>query len=800
MVSIPELLLRTLEELLSKDLKRFRWHLQHTQLPDFPPIPKARLESTSSESIVDTMCESYSETGALEMMVHILTKMNQNKLADQLRSSGKSTTSICKGKAADHKRVREKLKSSLKIKHGLIHEEPSLDNPSLYLDDIYTDLYIIKGGTGGVCNEHEVRHIQSMYRVSATTQRAIKHCDIFKARPEDRTDIRKVLTLGIAGVGKTVSVDKFVLDWAEGKANLDIDYIFPLTFRKLNLLSGKYSLMQLLRHLFLDVKYTNTLPFDESKVLFILDGLDESHFPLNFTKNEIVNDVQHQTSLDAIITNLIAGELIPAALVWVTSRPSAISRVPLECFNQITEIQGFSNEQKEEYFRKRISDPHEANKIIAHMKTSQSLHIMCHIPVFCRILATVLHEMLNQQDDQEIPSTLTGMYTRFLIFQNKQTEKKYHEKNNVVLKLGRLAFLQLQKGNVIFYEEDLKASGIDVQEASVYSGICTEMFKLDFEMQEKKCFSFVHLSIQEFLAALYVFYVHRNNSRNPVLRRITEKFKWVVHHTILDLHKSVINEALESKTGRLDLFLRFLLGLSIKSNEKQIKKLLPEMRVCDMNINDTIKHLKEKIRSNLSPERSINLFYCLNELRDNSLVEEVQSYVKFGTLSSEVLSPTQWSALVFLLMTSEDTQKLFDLKKYTQTDEGLMRLLPVVGHSNHSLLDRCNLTEASCEGLASVISTSSYLRHLDLTNNDLGDSGVKKLSDGLKSPQCKLEMLRLSGCLITEEGCSALAEALVSNPSHLKELDLSYNNPGEFGVQLLSARQHDPNCKLEKLR
>ncbi|KAK6291311.1 hypothetical protein J4Q44_G00380770, partial [Coregonus suidteri] len=261
--------------------------------------------------------------------------------------------------------------------------------------------------------------------------------------------------------------------------------------------------------------------------------------------------------------------------------------------------------------------------------------------------------------------------------------------------------------------------------------------------------------------------------------------------------KSAVDKALQSETGNLDLFLRFLLGLSLESNQKHLRGLLAKTRSSSQSHEETVKYIKEKIRENPSPERCINLFHCLNELNDHSLVEEIQSYLRSGSLSGAKLSPAQWSALVFVLLTSEKELDVFDLKKYSRSEEGLLRLLPVVKASRAALLSGCGVTEKGCTSLVSALkSNPSHLRELDLSNNDLKDSGVKLLSAGLGNPHCKLETLRLSGCLVTEEGCASLVSALKSNPSHLRELDLSYNHPGDSGVRLLSAGLEDPHCRL----
>ncbi len=258
--------------------------------------------------------------------------------------------------------------------------------------------------------------------------------------------------------------------------------------------------------------------------------------------------------------NLIVGNLLPSALIWITSRPAAADLVPSECVHRVTEVRGFNEPQKEEYFRKRISDQSLANTIISHLKSSRSLYIMCHIPVFCWISAAVLEKMLSRAESGEIPKTLTQMYTHFLILQtNIKREKDYEKKvtdEDMIFKLGKVAFEQLVIGNLIFYEEDLRECGIDVREASVYSGLCTQIFREEFGLYQGKVFCFVHLSIQEHLAALYVHLSCTNHNGN-VFEPITKqsKVKVLFHYVSLsELHQRAVKEALQSKNGHLDLF------------------------------------------------------------------------------------------------------------------------------------------------------------------------------------------------------------------------------------------------------
>ncbi|XP_026070372.1 NACHT, LRR and PYD domains-containing protein 12 [Carassius auratus] len=818
MESALELLYKTLDDLEKDDLKRFR-----SLLKEDGRIGAGKLENAGVTDVVNMMVECYGPEEAVKITLKILNKMNQNQLAKELQEKHEE---VQKSLEASKKHTREKvdfwlqeflINHKIKIKEKVEHIFEGKEAKEKHLKNVFTELYITEGDIKEVNHEHEVLQIDDAFKTCKSQNSSIKCNDVFSLNKNKK---KIVLTKGIAGIGKTVSVQKFILDWAEGKANGNIDCVFLLPFRKINCIKNReislHEFLQKFNPEMQDLETTKINKVYKCTLAFIFDGLDESRLTLDFDSG-MVTSVEERSSVDELFTSLVNGTLLPSALVWVTSRPAAANQIPPEYVGLFTEVRGFTDQQKEEYFRKRIKDETQASRIISHIKKSRSLYIMCYIPVFCWITATVLQNITIGNNAEDINTTLTEMYIHFLLIQMNMKNQKYDRKTQrehtklldsnktMILKLAKLAFEQLKKENIVFYEKDLQACDIDVSDFES-TGILTEIFKQEAVLHEVKVFCFVHLSVQEFLAAVHVFlcYLHKNmnelqfffeETQNEVRLICELQSESPLHYLLV----KAVEKAVQSQRGHLDLFLRFLMGISLESNQNLLRGLFPHTEDSKDSVTKTIKHIRKLLQEYTSPETSVNLFYSLLELNDNSLYMEIKSYIKSYTRTR--LSSSMCSLLAYVLMMSQEVLDQLDLHRYETSWGNQKRFLPAVRCCRKALLYGCGLDNTCCETVAVALQIpDSPLIELDMSDNDLKDSGVKLLSDALKSPNCQLKILRLYCSNLTDQSCEFMGSVLQSSNSRLIELDMSRNKLQDSGVKLLSDALKSPNCQLEILR
>uniref|UniRef100_A0A3P8WGG4 NLR family CARD domain-containing protein 3-like n=2 Tax=Cynoglossus semilaevis TaxID=244447 RepID=A0A3P8WGG4_CYNSE len=861
------------------------------------PQPRPKMDWSKDESGLDSVEQEMSKCGSCQKLQGALyrdqpgdpTCSQGGQRSEANRSMNQSAVNA--QMYVNLQDVLEEHKTDLRRRCEHITEGTDCTESKILLERIVTELYITEGLDEEVNTQHEVRQLETGSKTRTISDTPIKCCDIFKPRPDQQGPIRVVLTNGVAGIGKTFSVQKFTLDWAEGLENQDVGLVVALSFRELNLIRDQqYSLLKLLHVFHPTLQKITPEKLKDCKLLFIFDGLDESRLSLDFRSTEIVNDVTQMSSVNVLLTNLIQGNLLPSSLIWITSRPAAANQIPPTCLDRVTEVRGFTDTQIDEYFRKRFRDEELSNRVISHIKASPMLHIMCRIPVFCWISATVQEHMLTTDKREELPKTLTDLYSHFLLDQMRRKSIKYHEGSktqelndtyrDVLLKLGKLAFEHLEKGNIMFYQEDLEQCGLDVTDALVCSGVCTEIFMSESVILQKSIYCFVHLSVQEFLAAVYMFHCFINRKTDVLQGFLKEEYKsesllpypsmfetlfgYFTTTADADLLLTIflttaMKKNLKSDGSHLDLFVRFLHGLCLESNQRLLKDLIGQTETCPENIQRIIKNLKEMNVDDISPSRSINVFHCLTEIKDQSVHQEIQQFLKLENRTLQKLSGIHCSALAYMLQMSETVVEELDLEKYNTSVEGRWRLISAVRNCKKARLTGCRLSETHCEVIASALksrtsplkeldlsgnyledkhvrilssglesphcgleslrliecsltmfsfaplvlalgSHPSHLRLLNLRGNQLQDSGVENLCHFLKSPHCQLQKLSLSSCTLTDQSCSALVSALKSNPSHLRHLNLSWNHLQDSGVKILCGFLERPDCQLETLK
>ncbi|XP_021267381.1 NLR family CARD domain-containing protein 3 isoform X2 [Numida meleagris] len=695
-----------------------------------------------------------------------------------------------------------------------------------------TNLLLVEGLTDIQQKEHDILQMETTKGLR-NVSKSIPLEKLFLPLSKVSIPPRISVTMGVAGIGKSTLVKLFVGRWIKGLINKDIMFVLPLTFRELNTYE-KLSAERLIRSSFPHITEPSCISTGAARTLLILDGLDEFKTPLDFSNTVACTDPKKEIQVDNLITNIIRGNLLQEASVWVTSRPTAASQIPGGLVDRMTEIRGFRAAEMKDFLDQMFLDNRDlSSQVLHHIKANRSLHIMCTVPGFCRIYGSSIGYYLKNSTGQTqemaaVPKTLSEIYSCYFKMalssdwperqrETLRIEQAVNNSKKVMGSLGRLAFYGLLKRKHVFYEQDMKTYGIDL--SLLQSSLCSRLLVKE-DMQSSTAYYFSHLTIQEFLAAIYYY----TAAKRAIFDLFTESGMSWPKLGFLNHFKSAVQRSLQAEDGQLDIFVRFLSGLL----SPQVNQLLSGWLLVKDEHNSfrsqAISFLQGCLNTNyVISSQTVNTVHCLHEIQHTEIAKAVEEAMKNESLAG-MLTPVNCSALAYLLQVSDvcvEETNLSNCLTYNicksllpqllfcrslrldnnQFKDNVMELLGSVLSVKDCQIQRLSLAEnqisnKGAKALARSLMVNRSLMALDLRSNSIGPSGARALADALKKNQVLLS-LNLQHNVIKEEGATALAEALLTN-RRLITLHLQKNSIGAHGARKL-AEALVQNCSLKEL-
>uniref|UniRef100_A0A8C1TIB8 NLR family, CARD domain containing 3-like n=1 Tax=Cyprinus carpio TaxID=7962 RepID=A0A8C1TIB8_CYPCA len=517
------------------------------------------------------------------------------------------------------------LKLAFNRRYYNLYEGRCRPGQQRYISDVYVEpVTVIRGSREPINQENEVKRIP--YTIEETQIRA---ADIFRPLPHEQKPIRTVMMTGIPACGLTVAINKFIIDWMEEKNNQDFQFVFPLPAKELHLgKDGNQSLLELLSSFFAEADDIKFIEKPDCLSLFVINALECCQQNLDFKNNEIITSARTKAPLDTLLTSLIKGTLLPNARVWITSHVTATHRVPPHLIDRYVELRGFTDEKKQEYFTKRTTDPELGRKVYNHMKRSKALEIICHIPLFSWMVAFIFERGFRDPEYGKHPPGITAFYSQYIIVQMNRSFEKYRgcsveaqnwkdEDKMFIEMMGKMSYRMLLDGRDWFKVEDLTSVNLTYEDLRTRDELTTEVKRRNEDLRTW-VFKFVHFTIQEYMAAMYVYVAFRKHGKNVIEPSRMSWFQGAnKDRPMIELFRPAVDRALASPTGHLDMFLRFLIGLVTPGTEDNLRGyLLNHYHPKAKGTEDVVKYINKKMRENLHPDRRRNLELCLVELEE----------------------------------------------------------------------------------------------------------------------------------------------------------------------------------------
>uniref|UniRef100_A0A2K6FH50 NACHT, LRR and PYD domains-containing protein 3 n=1 Tax=Propithecus coquereli TaxID=379532 RepID=A0A2K6FH50_PROCO len=823
-------LARYLEDLEDVDFKKFKMHLE-----DYPPqkgcvsLPRGQTEKADHADLATLMIDFNGEEKAWAMAVWIFAAINRRDLYEKAKRDEPewgsdnahvsnppvicheesieeewmgllgylSRISICKTRKDYCKQYRKHMKSRFQC----IEDRNARLGESVNLNKRYTRLQLVKEHPSQQEREHELLAIGRTKTWDKPVS-PIKMELLFDPDDEHSEPVHTVVFQGAAGIGKTILARKIMLDWASGKLYQDrFDYLFYIHCREVSLVTRRS-----LRDLIVSCCPDPNPPVQKiiskpSRILFLMDGFDELQGAFDEHVGALCTDWQKAERGDILLSSLIRKKLLPEASLLITTRPVALEKLQhLLDHPRHIEILGFSEAKRKEYFFKYFSDEAQAREAFRLIQENEVLFTMCFIPLVCWIVCTGLKQQMESGKSlAQTSKTTTAVYVFFLssLLQSRGGSQE-HPLSHHLRGLCSLAADGIWNQKILFEESDLRNHGL--QRVDVSTFLRMNLFQKEVDCE--KFYSFVHMTFQEFFAAMYYLLEEEEEGGLRTARGSRSKLPNRDVTVLLENYGKF-------EKGYLIFVVRFLFGLVNQERTSYLEKKL-SCKISQQIRLELLKWIEVKAKAKklqIQPSQ-LELFYCLYEMQEEDFVQRAMNHfpkieINLSTRMDHVVSSfciancrsVRSLSLGFLHNTPKEEDDEEEEGRYLDM---VRCVLPGPHAACSHRLGRCGLSHQCCFDISLVLSSNQKLLELDLSDNALGDFGIRLLCVGLKHLFCNLEKLWLVSCCLTAACCQDLASVLSTSRS-LTRLYMGENALGDSGVGILCENAKQPQCKLQKL-
>ncbi|XP_029797340.1 NACHT, LRR and PYD domains-containing protein 3 isoform X4 [Suricata suricatta] len=826
MASVRCKLARYLEDLEDADFKKFKMHLEdYPSQKGFSPLPRSQTEKADHMDLATLMIDFNGEQKAWAMAVWIFAAINRRDLYEKAKRDEPewdnahvvyreesleeewmglleylSRISICKKK----KDYCKKYKKHVRSRFQCIKDRNARLGESVNLNKRYTRLRLVKEHKNQQEREHELLAIgRTSAKMLDSPLSSLNVELLFEPDDQHLEPVHTVVFQGAAGIGKTILARKIMLDWASEKIYQDrFDYLFYIHCREVSLGTRRS-----LRDLIVSCCPDPNPPIwkivsKPSRILFLMDGFDELQGAFDEHTEALCTNWQKVERGDILLSSLIRKKLLPEASLLITTRPVALEKLQhLLDRPRHVEILGFSEAKRKEYFFKYFSDEQQAREAFRLIQENEILFTMCFIPLVCWIVCTGLKQQMDSGKSlAQTFKTTTAVYTFFLssLLQSRGGSQN-HDVSTNLRGLCSLAADGIWNQKILFEECDLRNHGL--QKADVSAFLRINLFQKEVDCE--KFYSFIHMTFQEFFAAMYYLLEEEEQGEMKSLSWSSSKLPSRDVTVLLENYGKF-------EKGYLIFVVRFLFGLVNQERASYLEKKL-SCKISQQIRLELLKWIEKKAKAkNLQLQPSqLELFYCLYEMQEEDFVQKAMGHfpqidIGLSTRMDHVVSSFciencrgVESLSLRLLHNSpkEEEEEEEEALQHCEVDHCVL-LDPHAAYT-HRLVN-CHLTVSLWQGLFSVLSTSWNLTELNLSDNALGDPGIVVLCQMLQRPGCNIRRLWLGRCCLSDQCCFNISSVLSSNQK-LVELDLSHNSLGDLGIRLLCVGLRHLFCNLKKL-